>query len=478
MLLRMILACAMLIFAISLFAQNVGVGTVSPTQKLHVNGKVKVGDDANAPSAGTMRWNAAANDFEGFNGTEWLSLTQGKQAGTISVPGDIGQLNNYNPGASPSPVTDGEFGGAVDISGEWAVIGAPREGQGGAAYVFRKSGTNWNFFSSLTSADIGNKDRFGDAVAVDGNRIIVGSPYDSLNTIEYNGSAYIFAFNGTAWVQEQKIYNPFNGVREFFGESVDISGDMAIIGAYQADDGPNVDEGKAFVYKRNATLPVWNQNGAFTGSGANAGAYFGGSVSIYGSYVAISASFFDIPAPSTGLGAIYIYFFNGTSWSQQARLSASDAGNDLFGYAISLHNATLVVGARSKFEEYSGQGAAYVFFRSGTSWSQQAKLVVPKTMAFGSSVSISENILLIGAPDTRRYDPCGNITGTGGRTFAYKRTGAAWERFATLDMPGVTDGDLFGYAVAIDDYDVIISANRTDVNGIENSGKVVFGKLQ
>jgi hypothetical protein len=476
MILRLILACALLWYAITLHSQgNVGVGTNTPTQKLHVNGKVKVGDDAAAPSAGTIRWNATKSDFEGFNGTEWLSLTATNRTSTIGSPNEIGQLVDYNSGPPPTVQTNAAFGSSVDISGDWAVIGAPSEGQGGAAYVFRRTGAAWNYFMELTSADIGNKDRFGDAVGIDGNYIIVGAPYDSLNTVEYNGSAYIFFYNGTTWIQQAKIINPnTTDVRDYFGNSVDISGDMAIIGVYQHDDLSNADEGRAYGFKRNGTS--WSQNGVFSAPGGMAGAYFGFSVSVYGSYIAISAPFFDLP---TGLGAIFVFFNNGTSWTFQQRLTASDPGNDQFGYSISLYNNTIAVGARSAFEEYANQGSAYVFFRTGTSWSQQAKLVIPKSNLFGNSVSISGDFLLIGAPDTRGYDACGTTAiSVLGKCYAFKRTGVAWERFMVIEMPGVNDGDLFGTAVAIDDQYITVGARGVDINGVSASGKVIFGKLE
>ncbi|HEX2628913.1 MAG TPA: hypothetical protein VHM26_07875 [Chitinophagaceae bacterium] len=479
MLLRLIFSVALLCAAIYMLAQNnVGVGTTSPTQRLHVNGKIKVGDDVASPSAGTIRWNAARSDFEGFNGNEWLSLTQGKQAGTIGgLPGEIGQLVDYNAGPAPQQLASGQYGSTVDISGEWAVVGAPSQGRGGAAHVFHKEGNEWKYFSSLTSTDIGNKDRYGSAVAIDGTNIIVGAPYDSLGNVEYNGSAYIFSYNGSAWVQQMKITNPITtGVRDFFGDAVDISGDMAIIGAQQADDGPNADEGRAYVFKRVGAGPTWSSNGVFTCPGGMAGAYFGTSVSIYGSYIAIGASFFDLP---DGLGAIFVYLFNGTSWTFQQRLTSSDPANEQFGYSVALDNATIAVGARARLVEYSGQGAAYVFFRSGTLWTQQAFFTIPKTNSFGNSVAVSGNYLIIGAPDTRLYETCGTIAiGIIGKAFVYKRTGTAWERFLTMDMPGVNDGDQFGVSVAIDGDAICAGAPGTDVNGVENAGKVIFGRLQ
>jgi hypothetical protein len=477
MLLRTILACALLMYATSLFAQgNTGVGTTVPTQKLHVNGKVKIGDDAATPSAGTIRWNATSNDFEGYNGTEWLSLTTANRIATIGSPNEIGQLVEYNSGPPPAAIPSAAYGYSVDISGEWAVIGAPNEGQGGAAHVFRRTGSSWNYFSKLTSPDIGNKDRFGHSVAVDGTNIIVGAPYDSLNTIEYNGSAYIFTFNGSAWVQQFKILNPGSGVRDFFGNAVDISGDMVIIGAYMQDDGANADEGRAWGFKRVGAGPTWNQMGLFTGSGGTASNLYGSSVAIQGNYIAIGSPFFDLPV---GLGAIFVYFFNGTSWTFQQRVTCSDPGNDLFGISIGLDGNTLVVGARSAQGDYPNQGSAYVFTRTGTVWSQQAKLVVPKSNLFGNDIDIAGDFLIIGAPDTRGYDACGTTAiSILGKAYVYKRTGTAWESFLVLQMPGVLDGDYFGSSVAIDANYISASAPGTDVNGVVDAGKVIFGKLE
>ena len=136
---QLFLVCALLVFVISLTAQgNIGVGTTAPSQKLHVNGKVKLGDDATTPSAGTIRWNAAKSDFEGFNGSEWLSLTASNRTATIGSSSDVGQLVDYDSGPPPAAQVNGAFGIVVDISGDWAVIGAPVEGQGGAAHVLKE----------------------------------------------------------------------------------------------------------------------------------------------------------------------------------------------------------------------------------------------------------------------------------------------------------------------------------------------------
>ena len=143
-------------------------------------------------------------------------------------------------------------------------------------------------------------------------------------------------------------------------------------------------------------------DGTFYAPGATASTFFGGAVSIYGNYIAISATSFDLPV---GVGAVFVFFFNGTSWAFQQRLTAADPGNDLFGLSISLYNNTIVVGAPAATEEYANQGLCLCISRSGTVWTQQAKLVVPKTNAYGNSVSLSGDLLLIGAPDTRHIQP-------------------------------------------------------------------------
>lgn len=449
---------------------NIGINTVAPVQKLDVNGKIKLNDDATAPVAGTIRWNSTTNDFEGFNGSEWLSFTNTKR-GTIGTGGELGQMTNYQTVTAPVPTAEDRFGDDIDISGEWAVVGSRQEGLGGAAHLYRLIGTQWQFFMTLTASDAAANDAFGSAVAIDGDYIVVGAPSDDNGTVTDLGSAYVFFFNGTTWVQQAKMFNSVGDPSDAYGNAVDIAGANIIVGAHTADDGGNSSEGKAFGYKRTGT--TWSQVAVFTGSGNGASSLFGEDVAFEpdGNYLAIGAPGYN------GHGAVYIFFFNGTTWSQQARLVSNTPANELFGIAVDIDNNTVVIGARSgTFAE----GSAYVFFRSGTSWSQQAHITIEDSRNLGNDVAIQDDIILIGEWNSAKTTPCGDVINAGyGRTYVFKRMGnVSWEQYLMIEIPNGKPSDFFGSKVTIDDVNIGIVAPAADANGVVNSGKAIFGKLQ
>jgi len=463
-----------------LLAQNMGVGTSIPSQKLHVNGKIKVADDAAIPSAGTMRWNSTSKDFEGFNGAQWLSLTAGSTS-TLGTINDIGRLKDYTIAGNPIPVASDRMGSAVDISGDWAVVGCSAEGVAGAIHMFKRVGVDWVHQQKLIPAVITAGGSFGDAVAIDGNYVIAGAFADQTNGNVLQGAAWIFFYNGTTWVEQQKLINT-GGVAladERFGKSVDISGDIAVVGAPEADDLGNVDEGKAFAFKRSGTF--WGQTGVFTGAGGSAGSNFGFSVAIDNGYFLVGAPYSQVGGQTRG--AAFMYFFNGTSWTTQTKLLAADgAATNEFGIAVAISGSIAIIGSRSRTTTFIEDGAAYVYERAGSIWRQQAKLVAPDAQDranFGSSVAISGNYCIIGSPNHYRKDPCGNtVTSVEGQVYVFKKISTIWENFLIMTLPRGKSGDFYGDGVTIDGLYVSATAPGADVNGLADSGKVIFGKLE
>jgi hypothetical protein len=297
------------------------------------------------------------------SGTPATWSQQAKLTASDAAPGDI-------------------FGISVAISGSIAVVGTYGKASTGAVYVFVRSGTTWSQQAELTASDAVSADRFGDAVAIRGSTIVVGS----VNANTGAGAAYVFVRSKTAntWRQQVELTQ---GADSDFGTSVAISGSTVVVGA----PGENTATGAAYVYVRSGT--TWSQQARLTASDAATQDLFGDSVAISGSTVLMGA-----PNENTATGAAYVYVRSGTTWSQQARLTASDAAeNDLFGWAVAIHGTTAVVGAE---HENGFNGAAYVFLGSGGTWSQQAKLTAADAgtgATFGTSVAISGSTAAIGA---------------------------------------------------------------------------------
>src|SRR5205807_436508 len=161
------------------------------------------------------------------------------------------------------------------------------------------------------------------------------------------------------------------------------------------------------------------QQGKLTASDAAAGDQFGYSVAIYGSTAVIGAY-----QKNSNTGAAYVFVLSGTTWSQQAKLTASDAAaGDDFGYSVAISGSTAVIGA---YDKNSDAGAAYVFVRSGTTWSQQAELTASDAAAgndFGTSVAISGSTAVIGAPHNNSFT---------GAAYVFVRSGTIWSQHAEL----------------------------------------------
>ncbi len=241
--------------------------------------------------------------------------------------------------------------------------------ESGSAYVFVRSGTTWSQQAKLTAFDAAAIDQFGYSVAISGDTAIVGA-YGDDDAGSASGSAYVFVRSGTTWSQQAKLTALDAAASDQFGYSVAISGDTAIVGAYLDDDAGSA-SGSAYVFVRSGT--TWSQQAKLTASDGAASDLFGYSVAISGD-TAIVGAYGDDDAGSDS-GSAYVFVRSGTTWSQQAKLTALDAAAvDCFGYSVAISGDTAIVGAYLDDDAGSASGSAYVFVRSGTTWSQQAKL--------------------------------------------------------------------------------------------------------
>ena len=316
-----------------------------------------------------------------FDGTSWIE--EAKLAASDASPGDL-------------------FGFSVSLSGDRALIGAVginfAGGCGESAYIFEFDGVSWEETAKFIASDTVCGDDFGWSVSLSGDRALVGaSGYDDAGP-NY-GAAYIFAFDGTSWIEEAKLLASDGRPGDRFGNSVSLSGTRALVSAPldgNADVGPN--HGSAYVFAFDGTS--WIEEAKLTASDAAAYDIFGGRVSLSagasypGGRALVGAENGDAGAPDSG--SAYIFVFDGTTWTEEAKLTASDASAfDNFGRSVSLSGGRALVGATS-----DGPGSAYVFVFDGTSWIEEAKLRASDAAGgdfFGSSVSLLGNRALVGA---------------------------------------------------------------------------------
>jgi hypothetical protein len=255
--------------------------------------------------------------------------------------------------------------------------------------------------------------------------------------------AYVFTKTDTTWSQQAELTVSGLPADAYFGSAVAISANTVVVGASGAPPDPS-GPGAAYVFVRSGT--TWSEQAELTASGGVPGDAFGSSVAISGNTVVVSA---DRHASDTGVA--YVFVRSGTTWKQTAELTASDgAAGDWFGVSVALAGKTAVVGA---YGHDTGEGAAYVFVHSGTKWSQQAELSETAYPDFGASVAVSGNTALIGA--------LGNGDTQAGAAYVFVRPagGTTWSSPATLLPSDGAGGDQFGSAVALAGTNAVVGAN-------------------
>ena len=385
------------------------------------------------------------------------------------------QINEFKITAIDAAATD-LFGNSVSIDGDYAVVGAflhdDNGTESGSAYVFTWNGTIWMRQDKLLALNGAADDKFGQSVSISGDYAVAGANFDDDNGTDA-GSAYVFTRTGTSWMQ-QAILLPSDGTGfAWFGYSVSISGDYTVVGASQDDDNGTA-SGSAYIFKRSGTS--WAQEAKLlplkldgTSDGA-ADDHFGQSVSIDGDYAVVGAYWHDDNGSNSG--SAYVFIRSGTSWTQEAKLlPIGGAAEDFFGTSVSISGDYIVVGAELNDDNGSNSGSAYVFKRSGTSWAQQDKLL-PSDGAmddnFGQSVSISGDYAVVGASSN-------NDNGSNsGSAYLFKRTGTSWAEVTKLLAFDAAADDKFGISVSISGDCTIVGALSDDDDGSESGSAYVF----
>ena len=366
---------------------------------------------------------------------------------------------------------DDNFGWSIAISGDTAVVGAPYDQVGanayqGSAYVFVRSGRIWSQQTQLTAVDGAAGDYFGWSVAISGDTVVVGAPYDDVGANGNQGAAYVFVRSGATWSQQQQLTAADGAAGDNLGTSVTISGNTVAVGAPYDGVGANADQGSAYVFVRSGAL--WSQQQQLIAVDGAALDYFGWSVAISGDTVVVGAANDDIGA-TADQGSAYVFVRSGAVWGLQAHVAAADGlAGDYFGNSVAISGDTVVVGAYyDDIGANADQGSAYVFVRSGTAWSQQAQLTAADGLVFdrfGTSVAISGDTVVAGAP----YDDVG-ANGNQGSAYVFVRSGTIWSQQQLTAVDGAA-ADHFGYSVAIWGDTVPVGANVDDVGANINQG--------
>lgn len=316
------------------------------------------------------------------------------------------------------------------------------------------------------------------AISDDGTRVVITALGSDPGGTNLAGAAYIFLRTGSSWSQETKIFSSDKVADDQFGFSVDMdaTGTRVVVGVKESDPGGTTGAGAAYIYVRSGT--TWSQEQKIFASDKTTSDQLGYSVAIdsTGTRVACGARSADAGATASA-GAVYIFTRSGSVWTQEQKVVASDAtSNASFGNAVSLdENATrLLIGAYAEDTTASDSGAAYIFLRSGTTWTQEQKLKLPAPVAsdwFGYSVSISSTGIFA-AISASLYE-AGGLSNSG-TVLIYKRSGSVWSFLDSLMASDKAAADQYGYCVSLnsDASILVVSTPVKTVSSISGAGCV------
>ena len=364
------------------------------------------------------------------------------------------------------------FGHSVALDGDTAVIGAWTSDDSGttstgAAHVFNRVGGIWTEQAKLLASDKAVGDFFGYSVALEGDTAVIGALYEDDSGTDGNGAVYVFTRAGGIWTEQAKLLASDKADGDFFGRSVALDGDTAIIGASSSDDSGEYDNGAAYVFTR--VGGIWTEQAKLLASDKADNDIFGWSVALDGDTAVIAALYSD-DSGTRNNGAAYVFTRVGGIWTEQAKLLASDkAGYHQFGYSIALDGDTALIGARGSDDSGTdNNGAAYVFTRVDGIWTEQAKLLASDKANeddFGSAVALDGDTTVIGArwsSDSGTY--------ANGAAYVFTRVGGIWTEQAKLLASEKAGGDVFGRSVALDGDTTVIGAPYSDDSGTTNNG--------
>ena len=433
-------------------------------QTVSVDGDIVVsglnGDDTNGTNSG------CAYIFQ-YNGTTW---DETKIISSDNMAGD-------------------EFGYSAAVDGNIVVVGAKNDNNKvGSAYVYKWNGSEW-LETKLTASDGDNGDEFGRSVSISGNTILVGANNDSTDTGTRTGSTYMYQWNGNEW-QETKITASDGATGDAFGYVVAVDGEQAVIGAY-GDDDMGTNSGSAYVYNLSEFALVdppvdppveppveppvdppvdpsvnVHSNGSVQFTASNGSTYSSSAVSMSGDNIVIGVSGDD--EQNYNAGSAYVYKWNGSSFEEITKLTASDGGSsDEFGMSVDISGVNVVVGT----ERGDGNdGLAYAYRWDGSEYTEYKLLASDRDYTnneYAKSVSISgDNIVVSAHHDADNGSESGSA-------YIFRWNGTGYDEIKLTASDGA-NGDKFSEMVSIDGYNVAVGAHRNDSMANDSGSVYVY----
>ncbi len=362
------------------------------------------------------------------------------------------------------------FGTSVAVDGNFMVVGSPFA-QGstnfsqGAAYLYRRNSTGkWQFLKKLYASDATEYDRFGWSVDISGNTIVVGAWSNTIEGRFWQGAAYVFERNqgGTNnWGEVKQLLDSAGTRYDHFGGAVAIQGDTIVVGAAE-DRGRR---GSISIFSRHqGGNNAWGQVAKRWPSDGGIADLFGYSLAISGNTIVVGAFWDDINL-NIDQGSVYILERDQgglNNWGISKKLTAGDGASfDDFGHAVDISGDTIVIGAN--YDDIGAnnlQGSAYVFVRNQGNWDQVKKLVANDGRAedsFGESVTLGEDTIVVSVPGF----------GARGAAYVFRRDTGGINNWGFSKRLIPTDGvaaDEFGRSVAISRNTVVVGSHLDRIN--------------
>ena len=344
------------------------------------------------------------------------------------------------------------FGCYSSISGNYAIIGASRySGSGlanmGLAYIFNKTSSGWKQVARLAARDSAVGDFFGGSVCISGNYAIVGSPTKKINANTSQGASYVYQRTGTTWILDTILRKPSGQAYDDFGWSVGVcafnTGGPGIAVGIPYADGPGTDKGEVYFYKKTGTVWTFIQN--IVPTDLQTSDYYGSTVamdSLSGNKLAVGAPWATVYSNTSA--AVNIYTRTGSTWANTS--------------ALYVYNFEIIPNA-GQLQPLSGS-------------------ISIGNITFGISLSLSGNTLLIGASGGLDYPNGGSTyyTDRVGEVYIFNNySGNSYTRTNILKSDFPVTGDLYGQTVGISGGNYVTGSSHAFINGLVNAGAVYFG---
>lgn len=364
---------------------------------------------------------------------------------------------------------DDRFGNAVAVDGDTAVIGAFDAKIGdnyyqGAAYVLIRQNGSWTQAQKLVASDGAGMANFGSAVAISGDTILVSATGANVDGHSLQGAVYVFHDIDGTWTETQHFSSSDGGSGDSFGNAIALDGSTALIGAKGATVDGNTLQGKAYIFA--SSEGVFSETQILQADDGAGNDLFGQSVALEGATAIVGAPTFTYNFQHAGWA--YVFANSGGTWTQAQKIVPDDSAlGDQFGYAVGLSGDTALASATGN---QFAHGAAYVFKNDGSSWTQQQKLAPSDSASgdeFGNTLAISGTTAVVAAERIM-------IGEHQGAAYVFAATDGTWAQTDEFTEDAGTSLDFFGGSVAFDGATVAIGTPGATIDGHQFQGSASF----